>query len=335
MKIWRYSAKDTLMPLLSMAQLTMMVLMAAKWEHLPLAGRVGCFAVLVFMMTYNIIVVTHLFTHTPWFQAQAMNSIASMLNSINIGQSAEAYKLTHVRNHHRYNNDQPGPNGDTNDLSSTYREGVDGEHATLSRYAFGGAVTSLVNIGQALLSVHRLWRVGEREHDVLDVAAKSPARRAGELRQIQCDRIAQFAGAVIFLALSWKWVVLCYLPAFYLVLALVNIQNYYEHYGATPESRYADSVSYYGRLYNLLTFNDGYHQEHHLRPQAHWSTMPTVRGEHRDTLDHAQRVVSPVPAIVGYLHRNRPKLHHRPSVPADLQNLKEKPGRRVATGSDH
>ncbi len=41
-----------------------------------------------------------------------MNSMASMLNSINIGQSAEAYKLTHVRNHHRYNNDQPGPNGE-------------------------------------------------------------------------------------------------------------------------------------------------------------------------------------------------------------------------------
>ncbi len=50
MKIWKYSAKDALMPLFSMAQLTVMVVMAAKWEHLPLAGRVGCFAILVFMM---------------------------------------------------------------------------------------------------------------------------------------------------------------------------------------------------------------------------------------------------------------------------------------------
>ena len=334
MKIWRYSAKDAFMPLLSMTQLTAMVLMAMKWEHLPLAGRSGCLALLIFMMTYNIIVITHLFTHTPWFQAQTMNSVASMLNSINIGQSAEAYKLMHVRNHHRYNNDQPGPNGNTNDLSSTYREGVKGEHAALGRYAFGGAASTLVDVGRALLSVHRLWRVGEQEHELLDVAAKSPAKRVSELRQIQLDRMAQFTGVVVFLALSWKWVLLCYLPAYYIVLALVNIQNYYEHYGATPESHYADSVSYYGRLYNLLTLNDGYHQEHHLRPQAHWSTMPRVRSEHRDTLDQVQRVVSPVPAIVGYLHRNRPKLHQRPLAPADLQNCKEKQSGLAATGSD-
>lgn len=121
--------------------------------------------------------------------------------------------------------------------------------------------------------------------------------------------MAQFVAIGCFLAFSWKWVMLCYLPAFYIALSLVNIQNYYEHYGAKPEDRYADSVSYYGRLYNLLTFNDGYHQEHHLRPQAHWSTMPIVRREHRDKLDETQRVVSPVPAILGFLHRKRPQLH--------------------------
>jgi fatty acid desaturase len=331
MKIWMYSARDAFLPLLGLAQLVSMALMAMKWEHFSLALRSGCLALLILMMTYNIIVITHLFTHTPWFQSHTMNSVASMLNSINIGQSAEAYKLTHVRNHHRYNNDQPGPEGDTNDLSSTYREGINGEHATLSQYAFGGAASTLVNVGRVLLSATRLWRVGEREHELLELAAKSPAKRVRELRQIQLDRIAQFAGIGVFLALSWKWVLLCYLPAFYIVLALVNIQNYYEHFGAMPESRYADSVSYYGRLYNLLTFNDGYHQEHHLRPQAHWSTMPKVRSEHRDKLDQIQRVVSPVPAIVGFLHRRRPKLHRSPLAPADL----EKQNGLAATGSDH
>jgi fatty acid desaturase len=266
------------------------------------------------MMTYNIIVVTHLFTHTPWFQSQFLNALASMLNSINIGQSVQAYRFTHVRNHHRYNNDQQGTDGNTNDLSSTYREGFGGEHATLGRYAFLGAASTLVNVGRSLMSVTRLWRVGERERELLELATKDPKKQHQELRQIQLDRIAQFLGVSLFLIISWKWTLLCYLPAFYIVLALVNIQNYYEHYGATPESRYADSVSYYGRVYNLLTFNDGYHQEHHLRPQAHWTMMPIVQREHSEKLEHTQRVISPVPAILGFLHRNRPKLHRHPTL---------------------
>lgn len=314
MKIWKYTPKDTFMLLLELGQFATTLFLAAEWQQLSPLARFGSFALLVLMMTYSIIVVTHLFTHTPWFQTQFMNSLASMLNSINIGQSAEAYKLTHVRNHHRYNNDEQGPDGTTQDLSSTYREGVDGEHATLTQYALVGAASSLVNIGRTLMAGYRLWRVSEQEHELRDLASRSPERRTRELRQIQFDRAAHFLGMALFLVISWKWILLCYLPAFYIALALVNIQNYYEHYGALPESRYTDSVSYYGRIYNLLTFNDGYHQEHHLRPQAHWSTMPAVRKEHASTLDEAERVVSPVPAILGFLHRERPMLHRRPRV---------------------
>src|SRR5262249_14395069 len=217
-------------------------------------------------------------------------------------------------NHHRYNNDQKGADGKTNDLSSTFQDGQGDEHAPLYRYALLGAVATLCHVGWVLLSVIRLWCVGECEPTLLALAAKSPDKRRQELRQVRLDRMAHFLGLCLFLAISWKWTLICYLPAFYLALALVNMQNYYEHYGAMPENRYADSVSHYGRLYNLLTFNDGYHQEHHLRPQAHWSSMPMVRREHSARLDRVERIVSPVPAILGVLHRNRAQLHRRPTA---------------------
>jgi fatty acid desaturase len=311
MKIWKYTSLDAVMLTLSIAQFVTTLLLAARWESSSPIGWVGSFALLVLMMVYNIIVISHLFTHTPWFESQRLNRLVSMLNSINIGQSVQAYQLTHVRNHHRYNNDQKGPDGKTRDLSSTFRDGVGDEHATLFHYAFVGALSTLLNVGRELLSGIRLWRVGEHEQDLLKLASEYPGRRARELRQIRLDRLAHFLSVCLFLAISWKWTLICYLPAFYLALALVNVQNYYEHYGAAPESRFTDSVSYYGRLYNLLAFNDGYHQEHHLRPQAHWKSMRSVRRNYSEQLNQVERIISPVPAILGVFHRNRKQLHRR------------------------
>lgn len=312
MKIWKHTRLDAAMLFLSIAQLVITLLLAASWKHFSLVGWVGSVALIVVMTVYNIIVVSHLFTHVPWFESPLLNSLASILNSINIGQSVQSYQLTHVRNHHRYNNDQKGPDGNTKDISSTFQGGIGDDHLSAFRYAFLGAAETLLSVGWELLSVVRLWRVGEQDQKLLKLASEYPGRRVRELRQVRLDRAGHFIALLLFFGISWKWTLLCYLPAFYLALALVNIQNYYEHYGAAPNSRYTDSVSYYGRIYNLLTFNDGYHQEHHLRPQSHWRAMPEVRSIYSDKLDRVERIVSPVPAILGVLHRNRKQLHRSP-----------------------
>jgi fatty acid desaturase len=314
MKIWKNTRLDAAMLVLSIAQFVATLLLATNWKHFSVLGAVGSFVLLVFMTVYNIIVVSHLFTHVHWFESPLLNGLVSMLNSINIGQSVQSYQFTHVRNHHRFNNDPKGPDGETKDLSSTYRGGVGYDHISLQRYAFGGAAESLVSLGRELFAVTRLWRVsGKHDQKLLELASDYPAKRVRELRQIRLDRMAHFLGLGVFFYISWKWTLLVYLPAFYLSLALVNVQNYYEHYGAAPGSRLTDSVSYYGRVYNLLTFNDGYHQEHHLRPQSHWSRMPEVRSKYRSELDEVERIISPVPAILGIFHRNRKQLHRRPA----------------------
>jgi fatty acid desaturase len=60
-----------------------------------------------------------------------------------------------------------------------------------------------------------------------------------------------------------------YLPGYAGGLLLCGIHGYYEHRGGT--------TSHYGRVYNLLFFNDGYHVEHHARPGVHWSQLPRYR----------------------------------------------------------
>ena len=311
MRVWKHSPLDAILVAVSLAQFALTLWLASSWERYAVLGRVGSFFLLLLMMTYNIIVVSHVFTHVPWFTSIRLNGLVSMLNSINIGQSVQSYHLLHVRNHHRYNNDAKHKDGTTNDISSTYRDGVDGEHASLYRYALVGGVSTLVDVGRDLLSVTRVWCVGAQESKLHALMSRAAVRRSRELRQIQMDRMSRFLGIVVFLLISWRWTLECYLPAFYAALVLVNVQNYYEHYGAMPGSRMADSVSYYGYFYNLLTFNDGYHQEHHLRPLSHWSDLPVVREQNLALLNQVERIVSPTPAILGFLYFGRPLLHHR------------------------
>jgi hypothetical protein len=51
---------------------------------------------------------------------------------------------------------------------------------------------------------------------------------------------------------------------------LCAIQGYWEHAGGRPSS-------HYGRIYNCLCFNDGYHAEHHATPVTHWSQLSNFR----------------------------------------------------------
>jgi hypothetical protein len=64
-----------------------------------------------------------------------------------------------------------------------------------------------------------------------------------------------------------------YLPGYVGGLLLCALHGHFEHAHGT--------TSHYGRLYNWLTFNDGYHAEHHAHPHAHWTCLPQWRGQAR------------------------------------------------------
>lgn len=74
-------------------------------------------------------------------------------------------------------------------------------------------------------------------------------------------------GGIVVLWLSLAaaapgWFLWAYLPGWALGLGLCHLQGHYEHARGT--------TSHYGRLYNFLFFNDGYHVEHHRNPVSTW-----------------------------------------------------------------
>lgn len=60
-----------------------------------------------------------------------------------------------------------------------------------------------------------------------------------------------------------------YVPGYLGGLLLCAVHGHYEHAAGT--------TSHYGRVYNALCFNDGYHAEHHRYPSRSWTDLPACR----------------------------------------------------------
>jgi len=71
-------------------------------------------------------------------------------------------------------------------------------------------------------------------------------------------------------SLEPRFFLLVYLPGYLVGLALCAMQGHWEHSVGRP-------TSHYGRIYNFLCFNDGYHAEHHAAPAIHWTELASLR----------------------------------------------------------
>jgi hypothetical protein len=87
-------------------------------------------------------------------------------------------------------------------------------------------------------------------------------------------------------ALQPRFFLLVYLPGYLAGLGLCAMQGHWEHRVGRP-------ISHYGRIYNFLCFNDGYHAEHHAAPATHWTNLPR--------LSEAGVATSPWPPLMRWL----------------------------------
>jgi fatty acid desaturase len=269
---WRYSPRDALLLAVSTVQFGGNLWLAATWDDRSWLELICLWPAGVLLFWYNAVVVTHNFVHTPWFRSEALNRIYAMVDSINLGVPLTLCRFHHL-NHHRFSNDRQDAAGRTRDHSSTYRFGREGEAEGALTYGLLG-----------------LFRSGTAE-------AWREAARSGRRALLMGELGACGLGVAGYAALSWHYVLLFFIPTFYGGSFFGILTNYYQHAGASPGSRWANAVSHYGRVYNWLCCNEGYHQEHHLRPGRHWTRRPELR----DALPHLGRALSPVPPPLGFL----------------------------------
>jgi fatty acid desaturase len=252
--LFAHSRRDAILVALTAVQLALIAWGAVNFGRLSVAGMIAFAVIHVLWSTTNYNVAVHNFTHNPFFRPRRLNDLYSALAGITAMTSCAMLRIDHVE-HHRFGNDPRDPvSGATRDSMSTYAHGRDGRHEPLWRYSLRSPLADWLNL-------HLAWRA---------------VRRLPVARQIAVEAAVIGAFWLVLAVADWRFAAF-YLVVAYLSLAATYAQNYLEHYGAIPGSRKTDSVSCYGRLYNILWCNNGYHQEHHYRPGVHWTMLPELR----------------------------------------------------------
>ena len=142
--------------------------------------------------------------------------------------------------------------------------------ARAANVAFGLYLSGLLGIPQAF------WRDRHLAHHA---GIPPRVRRSAEL----FAQLGLVLGLwVAFAILSSRFFWGRYLPGYLFGLLLCQLHGYYEHARGT--------TSYYGKLYNALFLNDGYHGEHHANPAIHWTSLP----ERVEAPQHVSRWPAPL-----------------------------------------
>lgn len=254
-RLFRHSAMDGVLVLLTLLNCAAIVATAYFFSALGPWALAGLALFFVLMICTNYQCIAHNFIHNPFFRAEPLNRLFSVLNSLALGMPQTLYRAHHL-NHHQFNNDYRGEDGETGDFSSLYRySSRDRVPESLWRYSLLGPLRT--DFGR----LHAM------------------ARQKKLAWLVWCESAALLLFYAGLAWLDWRFFLFYFVPVSFLGQAAALAENYLEHYGATPGDRRTDSVSCYGRLYNLLWFNNGYHQEHHYRPFVHWRLVPRLRAE--------------------------------------------------------
>jgi fatty acid desaturase len=214
------------------------------------------FVAIAWSYCWNMQCISHNFIHNPFFTDPWLNRAYSVLETLALGVPHILYHHYHM-NHHFGDSDAKGPNGTTRDWSSIYRYGSNGKPEGFWRYSLISFFR--VEVGPVLRTVARHGK--------------------GQLFQTAVETLALVVFWAAMAFVNWRYFAFFYLPSYYIGWVLSYMEGYLEHYGAQPGNPYANSVSSYNWLYNLLWFNNGYHQEHHWDPKVHWTKMRQLHGQ--------------------------------------------------------
>jgi len=253
MKLFRYSTKDACLILYTLV--TLLIPVGLWLTDATVAMLLWCVPIYAVVVLNGQNSALHYHTHWPTFNNKRYNEVYELVASMAYLLPQQWWKYAHLL-HHRYNNDPANEQGECQDPASIFYYSRDGRPRNFWRYSVeGGFYISYGYLFGAPWYIEKVPKVAER---------------------LKYEQHALRIFIIAMFLLSVK-VGMFVLLSFLLVCMLNQAVSYGLHWeqlqfrGDTTR----DSHSSYNKFYNFISFNCGYHQEHHHKPGIHWSRLPT------------------------------------------------------------
>ncbi|MFO0677674.1 MAG: fatty acid desaturase [Polyangiaceae bacterium] len=224
---------------------TYWLLVIAQWTLAPKNLAIAVpLVVLTCVLSWLCAVITHNSLHSPVFKKRIHNRIFQVVLTLSYGFPVSEYVPGHNLSHHKY----------TQERRDVMR-------------------TTKVRFGWNLLNAIAFFpRVG---FDVTGAnfryAKVMKAKYPDWYRQFLVEATATWAVKGILLFVDWrKCLLYVVLPHLFAVWGITSV-NYVQHDGCDKDHPYNHSRNFVGRIFNWITFNNGFHGIHHDEPGLHWS----------------------------------------------------------------
>ena len=253
MKLFRYSPKDAYLILYTLV--TLSIPFGLWLLDLNLATLLICIPI------YSIVVLNgqnsalHYHTHWPTFNNKRYNEVYEIVASMAYLLPQQWWKYAHML-HHRYNNDNANDKGECKDPASIFYYSRDGKPRNFWKYSVeGGFYISYGYLFGSPWYIEKVQKITQR---------------------LKYEQHALRVFIAMMFLMSVK-IGLFVLLSFVLACMLNQAVSYGLHWGQIQfrGDTTRDSHSSYNKFYNFISFNCGYHQEHHHKPGVHWSRLPT------------------------------------------------------------
>ena len=248
MTLFRYRADIpavALVMLVLAAQLAIFFLLDSHWLAL------GAVALLLGVQVSSG-AICHNHHHVNTFRVRWLNRLYEVVLYLQTGTSPFSWTLHHNIGHHRHYLDQSRD-------PAAWRE-ADG--SVMNRFKF-----DLLNAARIYPEIIRIGR----DHPQL-------------YRRFRRMFVLANIPLLVFLLIDPLRTLIVFIgPMLLLLLALLD-NTYGQHAGTGTDNHYVASRNVELPLYNLTSWNLGYHTAHHLLPGLHWSKLPELHLKIRDRI---------------------------------------------------